>query len=68
MAGSLSNLVNSLSKGIFKFNVTMDMIIKNVKFAELNINIVTVFLNIQTLKNTNVYIVTKIINKNLMKS
>ena len=50
MAGSLSNLVNSLSKGIFKFNVTMDMIIKNVKFAELNINIATVFLNIQTLK------------------
>ena len=47
---TLSNLVNSLSKGIFKSNVTMDMIIKNVKFAELNINIVTVFLNTQTLK------------------
>ena len=28
----------------------MGMVIKNVKFVELNINIVTVFLNAQTLK------------------
>ena len=42
--------------------------IKNVKLAELNINIATAFFfNIQTLKmiqqNTNVYFVTKVINK-----
>ena len=46
--------------------------IKNVKLAKLNINIATVFLKTQTLKmieqNTNIYVVTKIINKSLMKS
>ena len=31
-------------------NVTTDTMIKNVKFAELNINIVTSFLNTKTLK------------------
>ena len=49
----------------------MDMIIKNVKKSELNIKIVSAFLNMQTLKmiqqNANVYDVTKIVNKTLMK-
>ena len=49
----------------------MDTMIKNVKLAELNISILTVFLNAQILKmveqNINVYVVTKIINKSLMK-
>ena len=34
-----------------ELNVNTDMMIKNVKFMELSIRIVTVFLNIQTLKN-----------------
>ena len=33
-----------------ELNVNTDMMIKNVKLAELNISIVTVFLNIKTLK------------------
>ena len=49
----------------------MDMIIKNVKKSKLNIKIVSAFLNMQTLKmiqqNANVYDVTKIVNKTLMK-
>ena len=49
----------------------MDTMIKNVKLAELNISILTVFLNAQILKmveqNINVYVVIKIINKSLMK-
>ena len=59
-------------KEVRKLNVTIDMMIKNVKLEELNISIATVFLNTQTLKmiywNTSVYVVTKIINKSLMKS
>ena len=62
MASSLSNFVNKLS----------DTIRKNVKFAALNINIATFFLSTQTLKmiqyGTNVYVLTKNINKCLMKS
>ena len=62
MASSLSNFVNKLS----------DTIRKNVKFAELNINIATFFLSTQTLKmiqyGANVYVLTKNINKCLMKS
>ena len=42
MANSLSNLVNNPSEGIHKINVNTDMI-KNVKVAELNINIATAF-------------------------
>ena len=42
MASSLSNLVINLSEGIQKITDTM---IKNVKLAELNIGIATVFLN-----------------------
>ena len=34
-----------------ELNVNTDMMIKNVKLMELSIRIVTVFLNIQTLKN-----------------
>ena len=49
MASSLSNLIKILSKFI-ELNVNMSIIIKNVKLAELNINIATVFLNRQTLK------------------
>ena len=48
MASSLSNFAD-LSEGIHK-NVNTDRMIKNVQLAELNINIVTVFLNTQTLK------------------
>ena len=33
-----------------ELNVNTDMMIKNVKLAELNISIATIFLNIQTLK------------------
>ena len=46
--------------------------IKNVKLIKLNSNIATTFLNKQNLKmisqNTNVYVATRIIEKNLMKS
>ena len=49
MASSLSNLIKILSKFI-ELTVNMSIIIKNVKLAELNINIATVFLNRQTLK------------------
>ena len=49
MASSLSNLIKILSKFI-ELNVNMSIIIKNVKLAELNINIANVFLNRQTLK------------------
>ena len=58
-------------KEFIKLNVNMDTMIKNVKLAELNISILTVFLNAQILKmveqNINVYVVIKIINKSLMK-
>ena len=37
-------------KEFIKMNVNMDIIIKNVKLADLNINIETVFLNTQTFK------------------
>ena len=59
-------------KEFFKSNVNMDTIIKNVKHSELNTKLATVFLNTKALKmflqNTNVNIVTKMINKSLMKS
>ena len=59
-------------KEFFKSNVNMDTIIKNVKHSELNTKLAIVFLNTKTLKmflqNTNVNIVTKMINKSLMKS
>ena len=37
-------------KEFIKLNVNMDTIVKNVKLAEWNISIATVFLNIETLK------------------
>ena len=69
MASLLSNLVNSLSEGIHNLNVNLNIILgmKNVKFDELNKSIVNLFLNTQISKmiyqNTNVYVVTKIMNK-----
>ena len=51
MPSSLSNLINNPSEGIHKIKCKYghdDK--KNVKIAELNINIPTVFLNTQTLK------------------
>ena len=50
MASSLSNFVNSLSKGFIELNVNSHMTIKNMQHVELSISIATVFLNIQTLK------------------
>ena len=49
MASLLSNLVNSLSERIhkIKYNEKHE---KNLKLAELIIDIATVFLNLQTLK------------------
>ena len=43
-------LIIILLKEFIKLNVNTDTMIKNVKLAQLNINIVTVFLNTQTLK------------------
>ena len=39
-------------KEFIELNVNSDMVLKNVKHAELNITIATVFSNIQTLKTT----------------
>ena len=51
MASSLSNLVNiTLLKEFKELNIKKGMIIKYVKYVELNIKIVSVFLNTQTLK------------------
>ena len=50
MASSLSNLVNDLFEEICRIKSKFRGDGKNVKYAELNENIATVFLNIQTLK------------------
>ena len=50
MINSLSNFVNNLSGGIHKIKCKYGHNDENVKFAELNINIATVFLNAQILK------------------
>ena len=50
MASSLSNLVNNLSEKTIKLTVKVGTMTKNVKLAELNVNIATVFLNTQILK------------------
>ena len=50
MPSSLSNLVNNYSEGIYRIKCKYRHGDKNVRFAELNINIATVFLNTQTLK------------------
>ena len=50
MASSLSNLVNNFSEGIQKIKYKYGSMIKNVKHVELNISIVTIFLNRQILK------------------
>ena len=43
-------LLMTFLKEFIKLNVNMDTMIKNVKFAEFNVNITTVSLNIQILK------------------
>ena len=53
-------------KEFIKLNANTDMKIKNVRSVELNKSITTVFLNTQLLKM--IYVVTKIINENLMKN
>ena len=50
MASSLSNLVNNLSEDIHKVKCKYGHDNKNLRFAELNISIATVFLNTKTLK------------------
>ena len=50
MESSLSNLVNKFSEGFIKLNVNLGTMMKSVKRVELNIGIVTVFLNIKNLK------------------
>ena len=47
MVSSLSNLVNNVSKEVIELSVNTDMMIRNVKHAQLNISIATVFLNTQ---------------------
>ena len=50
MASSLLNLVNNFLKYFIELNVNLDKMIKNIKHVELNIRIVTVFPNVETLK------------------
>ena len=50
MASSISNLVNNLSEGLHRINCKLGNDDKNVKHVELNVSIVTVFSNMQTLK------------------
>ena len=50
MVSSLSNLVNSLSEGIYRIKCKFEHDGRNVKLMELNISIATVFSNIQTSK------------------
>ena len=50
MTSSLSNLVNNLSEGLHRIKCKSGNDEKNVKHVELNISIVTVFLNTQILK------------------
>ena len=47
MANSLSNLANNLHEGIHRINLSLDTMIKNVKYVELSISIATVFWNTQ---------------------
>ena len=42
--------LNIFLKEFIELNITTDTVIKNMKLAELNINIVTVFFDTQTLK------------------
>ena len=50
MASCLSNLVNNLSERIHKIKCKNGYDDKNMRLVELNISIVTVFLNAQNLK------------------
>ena len=51
MASSLSNLVNNLSEGIHKIKYKYGHEDKNVKLAELNLNIANCFLEKTNLKD-----------------
>ena len=55
-----------------KLNGNTSKIIKFIKLAGLNANIATAFLNTQTLKRilwkTNVYVIIRIIKKNMIKT
>ena len=55
-------------KELTELNVTTDTLIKNVKLVELHRKSVTVFFKYTNFRNTNVYVVTKIMNITLMKS
>ena len=59
-------------KEFIELNINSETMIKNVNYVELNLSIATVFLNTKILKmiykNTNVCVVTKIINTSLTKS
>ena len=59
-------------KDFLKLDVKMNMIIKNMKYVELNTKITTAFLKTKTLnliqQNKNVCVVTKIIKKGLMET
>ena len=46
MASSLSNLADNLSEELIELNVNTEMTMKNRRIVELNMNVVTVFLNI----------------------
>ena len=50
VASSVRNLVNNLTEGIHKITCKYGQGDKNVKLAQFNINIATVFLNRHTLK------------------
>ena len=45
IASSSSNIVNDLSEGVIKLNVNTNTMIKNMKLAQLDTSIATVFLN-----------------------
>ena len=71
MVSSLSNLVNNLSEVIHKIKCKFEHDDKKYETCGIKY-IAIVFLNTQILKmilqNKNVYVVTKIINKSLMKN
>ena len=46
MASSLTNLADNLSEEFIELNVNTEMTMKNRRIVELNMNVVTVFLNI----------------------
>ena len=65
MGSLLLNVVNNLSKEFMKLNLNSDMMIKNLKFAKLNISVTTFFLNLVEYK---CFCCKKIINTSSMKN